>query len=176
MTAPDLAVAIVLALFALLGFVRGIVRAVVGLVSWLAAIVVALELATPVAAMLQAFGGAATARYWIAFLLVLVAMLVAGAVIGAALSRLVRAIGLGLVDRLLGAVFGLTCGALFVLVFAFVAGLTGMAKRDWWQNSIFGPALAAAVVTLVPWLPPAWAGRLEFPGVPPPAKPSGESA
>jgi membrane protein required for colicin V production len=164
----DLVLVLVLALWAVHGFARGIIRAVFGLAAWIAGFVVAVHLAAPVAGWLPEFRDAPAARYWIAFVVVLLAVLLAGAIVGAALARLAQAIGLGFVDRLFGAAFGLICGVVFALIFAFVAGLTGIAKRDWWQNSYFGPALASGVLALTPWLPPAWAGRLEFPGVPAP--------
>ncbi len=164
MNVLDLALGAALLLWTVHGLARGIIRAIVGLAAWLVGIVAALHLAAPVAALLPAFGAGEGARFWIAFIVVLVGVLVAGALVGAALARLARAIGLGWVDRVLGAVFGLACGALFALVLAFIAGLTGMAKRDWWQNSFFGPVLSSGVLALAPWLPPAWAGRLDYPG------------
>jgi membrane protein required for colicin V production len=164
----DLVVLLVLALWAVHGLVRGIIRAVIGLAAWVVGFFAAVHLAAPVAGWLPDFRDAPSARYWIAFVVVLLAVLIVGAIVGAALARLAQAIGLGFLDRLFGAAFGLICGVVFALIFAFVAGLTGMAKRDWWQNSHFGPALASGVLALTPWLPPAWAGRLEFPGVPAP--------
>ena len=168
MTLLDLAFIFVLALWTLHGFARGIIRAVIGLASWLIGVVVALHLAAPVAAMLPEFLGPAGARNWIAFVLVLLGVLVVGALLGSALARLIKAIGLGALDRLLGGVFGFACGVLFALVFAFVAGLTGVSKHDWWQNSTLGPVLAAAVSAAAPWLPQGWVGRLDYPGIAPP--------
>jgi len=171
-TVLDLALGTALLLWTAYGLARGIIRAVVGLAAWIAGIVAGLHLATPVVAMLPAFGIGEGARYWIAFMLVLVGVLVAGALVGAALAHVVKAMGLGWVDRVLGAAFGFACGVLFALVLAFIAGLTGIAKRDWWQNSFFGPVLSSGVLALVPWLPPAWAGRLDYPGrVAPQARP-----
>jgi len=163
-TVLDIALGTALLLWTVHGLARGIVRAIVGLAAWLVGILAALHLAAPVAALLPAFGTGDGARFWISFVLVLVGVLVAGALVGAALAHLVKAVGLGWADRVLGAVFGFACGVLFALVFAFVAGLTGMAKRDWWQNSFLGPVLSSGVQALAPWLPPAWTGRLDYPG------------
>jgi hypothetical protein len=58
------------------------------------------------------------------------------------LSSVVKAIGLGFVDRLLGAVFGVARGLALVVLFALVAGLTTraeaglVAKCDAW--TVFG--------------------------------------
>jgi membrane protein required for colicin V production len=74
----------------------------------------------------------------------------------------VHAIGLGFVDRLLGAVFGVARGALLAVLFALVAGLTALPQRDWWQNSLLGPVLADSALALKPYLPDDWAARLDF--------------
>ena len=54
------------------------------------------------------------------------------------LSSAVKAIGLGFVDRLLGAVFGAARGLAVVVLFALVAGVTTLPKQDWWQNAMLG--------------------------------------
>jgi membrane protein required for colicin V production len=100
--------------------------------------------------------------------LVLVVVLIVGALTGALLRGAVRAIGLGFLDRLLGGVFGLLRGMLVVLVFVLLAGITTLPQRDWWQNSLFGPALGVAALSLRPYLPASWASRLNY-SVPLPA-------
>ena len=78
------------------------------------------------------------------------------------LSRVIKMIGLGFVDRILGAVFGVARGVLVIVVFALVAGVTALPKRDWWQNSALGQPLAEIALALKPYLPRAWAERLDF--------------
>ena len=73
-----------------------------------------------------------------------------------------RAIGLGFVDRLLGAVFGVARGVLIVVIGVLVAGLTTLPQQEWWQNAMFAPPLVAAALSLRPWLPQAWAEQLDF--------------
>jgi membrane protein required for colicin V production len=74
----------------------------------------------------------------------------------------VRAVGLGFVDRLLGAAFGVARGLVAVVAFALIAGVTSLPKHEWWQNSILGRPLATAALALQPYLPRAWARRLDF--------------
>ena len=71
-------------------------------------------------------------------------------------------VGPGFVDRFLGAMFGVARGVVLVLVFVLVAGLTTLPRQDWWQNAALAPPLAAAALSLAPWLPPAWAERLDY--------------
>jgi membrane protein required for colicin V production len=77
-------------------------------------------------------------------------------------AGVVRAIGLGFVDRMLGAAFGVARGFLVVVAFALIAGVTNLPKHDWWQNSALGQPLAQAALSLKPYLPRAWGDRLDF--------------
>jgi membrane protein required for colicin V production len=65
-------------------------------------------------------------------------------------------------DRILGLVFGVARGIIVVVVFALIAGVTALPKQNWWQNSILGEPLAQAALALKPYLPRAWADRLDF--------------
>ena len=49
-----------------------------------------------------------------------------------------------------------------VQAFAIVVGVTGLARADWWQNAYLAPSLASTAQALRPWLPRAWAERLDF--------------
>jgi len=46
--------------------------------------------------------------------------------------------------------------------FVLVAGLTALPRLDWWQNAALAPPLAVAALSLKPWLPPEWGGRLDY--------------
>jgi membrane protein required for colicin V production len=74
----------------------------------------------------------------------------------------IRKSGLGFVDRFLGAIFGVARGVLLVMGFVIVAGLTSLPRQDWWQNAALAPALAAAAMAASPWLPEAWAQKLDY--------------
>ncbi|HXX85287.1 MAG TPA: CvpA family protein [Casimicrobiaceae bacterium] len=162
MTAFDLVVIGVIGLSTLLAFVRGFVRVVVSLAALIVAAVAAIHFSEPVGAALPEFGGGPAARYAAAFALIAIAVLVVGAVVGWLLSRLVRAIGLGFLDRLLGAVVGVARGVLFVVLAVLLAGLTDLPRQDWWQNAYLAPPLVTAALSLKRWLPKAWAERLDY--------------
>ena len=40
--------------------------------------------------------------------------------------------------------------------------LTALPKADWWQNALLSPPLTVAALSLRPWLPRAWADRLDY--------------
>lgn len=162
MTAFDLVVIGVIGLSALLAFVRGFVRVVVSLAALIVATLTAIHLSEPVGAALPEFGEGPAARYVAAFGLIAIAVLIAGAVVGWLFSRLVHAVGLGFLDRLLGAVVGVARGVLFVVLAVLLAGLTDLPRRDWWQNAYLAAPLVTAALSLRPWLPKAWAERLDY--------------
>ena len=158
----DLALIALVALSMLFAFAHGIVRELIALATWIAALVVAIAYAGPVARLFAGVDVPPAARQVLAFALLLVVMLVIGAVIARLLSGVVKAIGLGFVDRTLGAAFGLARGVVVVVAFALVAGVTELPKRNWWQNSTLGLPLGEVALSLKPYLPRAWADRLDF--------------
>jgi len=158
----DLALIAVVALSTLFAFVRGVVREMIALATWIVGFVLAIQFAGPVALLFSRLDITPVAKHVLAFALILVAVMLVGVFVSMMLSSAVRAIGLGFVDRLLGAVFGLARGLVVVVVFALIAGVTALPRDDWWQNSMFGRPLAIAALALKPYLPRAWAQRLDF--------------
>jgi len=173
LTVLDLAALLVLALSVLLAWSRGIIRSLIGTVAWIVGFVAAIGFAPTVGAFVPDTPNAPWLRYVIAFVGIFLAAIVAGALIAWPLRAVVRKAGLGFVDATLGATFGLARGVALLVAFALVAGATGLAQREWWQNAYFAPTLASAALALRPWLPHDWAERLDFsPGGSAPAAPA----
>jgi len=167
MTALDVAALAVVALSIVLAYARGIIRSLIGTAAWIVGFVAALAFSPVVGAWLPETPTAPFVPSVIAFIAIFVAALVVGALVAWPLRAVVRKAGMGFVDASLGATFGLARGIALMVAFALVAGVTGIAQRDWWQNAYLAPSLASAALALRPWLPPAWAERLDFsPSVP----------
>ena len=162
MTGFDFAVIGVIGVSALLAFVRGFVRVVVSLAAWVVALLAAIHFSGRLGAVLPEFGTGPAGRYVAAFALIAITVLLVGALLAWALSKVVRSVGLGWVDRLLGAGLGLARGVLFVVLGVLLAGLTDLPSQDWWQNAYLAPPLVVAALSLRPWLPKAFAGRLDY--------------
>jgi len=158
----DMIVLAVIALSTLFAYIRGVVRELFAIASWIVGLVAALYYSDPAAALFSGFDISPVARHVIAFVLILLVVLIVGGIIAQLLKSVVHRIGLGFVDRFLGAVFGVLRGALLVVIFALIAGLTGLPRHDWWQNSTVGPVLAESALALRPYMPPEWAARLDF--------------
>ena len=172
MSVFDLIVIGIVALSTIFAFWRGLIRVVMSLVALIAAVLAAIQFSPAVAAMLPALGDPVT-RYVAAFALIFIVVALVGALLGWVLSRAIRAIGLGFVDRLLGAVFGVARGVLIVVIAVLLAGLTTLPRQEWWQNALLAPPLVIAALSLRPWLPQALAKRLDYgPGDAKPGRPA----
>jgi membrane protein required for colicin V production len=136
----DWFVLVVLALSALLSLWRGFAREALSLGAWIIAFVAANLLAPPLAAVLGDLIANATGRYIVAWACIFVAVLLLGAFAAKLFSRLVAASGLGLLDRLLGTVFGALRGLLLVMVIVFLLReLVPPAEQDWLRQSRLMP-------------------------------------
>ncbi|MET0204027.1 MAG: CvpA family protein [Casimicrobiaceae bacterium] len=162
MTPFDLAILAVIMLSTLFAFLRGVVRELIALVAWVVGFVGAIAFAPTVGAWIPEIPGYPAVRYLIAFAVILIAALVIGAIIAGPLARVIRAAGLGFVDRFLGSIFGMLRGLLVIVGFVLVAGLTTLPRADWWQNSALAPAFITGALALKPWLPERWAERLDY--------------
>lgn len=137
----------------LVGAWRGLVVEVLSLAGWLAAFVLAQWFAPDVAAKLPMDGAAEPVRFAAGFVLVFVATLFASALIGFVLSKLLSAVGLGAINRLLGALFGVLRGVLLILAATVVVGMTPWKSSPAWQESVGVRWATATLGILKPVLP-----------------------
>lgn len=162
MTVFDYAVLAIVAASVLLGAWRGLVSEVLALAAWVVALLTARELAPGMAPVFSDWLKEPALQYAAAFAVIVVAVLVTVALTRLALSRLLRAIGLGPLDRFLGAVFGVARGVLVVLLCVLVGGLTMLPQQAWWRQAWLAPPLETAVLASKPWLPAAVAKRIRY--------------
>ena len=162
MTWLDYAVIGVFAASLVLGAWRGLVREVLSVLGWVIAFLAANLFAGPLGpAMPQAIPGPEL-RVAAAYLAVFVGSLVATSLLALLLSKIVKAVGLGGTDRMLGALFGAARGLLIVVAAALLAGLTGAPRQPFWRDSASGPLLAQAALALQPLLPQTFAERMRY--------------
>ena len=163
MTGFDFAIIGVIALSAVIAFFRGVVRSMIGLIAWIAGFVAGVVFAPSLATLMPAFPDYPLLPWVLAFVIIFLLTIVAGALIAWPLHAVIHKAGLGFVDRGLGFVFGLVRGAVVIVAFVLVGGLSPLAERGWWQNSLLVPPFEQAAMSLKPWLPQAWAERLRYP-------------
>jgi membrane protein required for colicin V production len=173
MTAFDLVFIGIVGLSTVFAFWRGLIRVVMSLAGLVAAVLAAIHLSPAMSNMLTMLSDKPVTRYLVAFALIFIVVALIFAVLGWLLSRVMRAIGLGFVDRLLGAVFGVARGVLIAVIAVLLAGLTTLPREEWWQNALFAPPLVIGALSLRPWLPQALAQRLDYgPGGSKPGRPA----
>jgi membrane protein required for colicin V production len=162
MTWLDYAVLGVFAVSLVLGAWRGIVREVISILGWVIAFLAAGLLAGPLGPSMPQAIPSAELRVAAAYVAVFAASLVATSLVGLLLSKIVGAVGLGGLDRILGAAFGAARGVLIVLAAGVVAGLTSAPRQPYWRDSASGPLLAQAALALKPLLPQTLAERMRY--------------
>ncbi len=162
MTVFDYAVLAIVAASILLGAWRGLVSEVLALAAWVAALVAGRALAPEMAPLFGDWLKEPALQYAAAFAVIVVAVLMAVALTRLALSKLLRAIGLGPLDRFLGAVFGVARGVIVVLLCVLVGGLTALPQQAWWRQAWLAPPLETAVLASRPWLPDAVVKRIRY--------------
>ena len=157
----DYAVLTVFGLSLLLGALRGLMREMVSLAGWVGAFVLATSFSGIVAVQMPQSLGPLLSGV-LAFLLIFVGVLMASGLVGLVLSLLVRAAGLGFLDRLLGAVFGVVRGVAIVLLAVLLAGLTPLPGEPFWRQAVLSGPFETAALALGPYLPEGVAQRLKY--------------
>lgn len=141
---------------------RGVVGELIALAAWVVAFFAAREFGAEVANSF--FTGIAdpAIRTLAGFAAVFVGVLVIMSLGRLAASSMIRALGLGLTDRLLGLVFGLMRGVLIVLILVAVGGMTALPMQSWWVQAQLASPCETAVLAAREWMPDEVAKRIKF--------------
>jgi membrane protein required for colicin V production len=153
LSAVDWILLAVLALSLLLGLWRGIVQEVLSLAGWVAAFYVSQMYAPMAAAWLPMEGSSQMLRYAAGFVVVFVAVLVATVLVSFVVKKLISAVGLGPLDRLLGSLFGLMRGVVILLAVTVLVGMTPMRETLAWKQAQGAQWLQQFLHVLKPVLP-----------------------
>jgi membrane protein required for colicin V production len=153
LSAVDWILLAVLGLSLLLGLWRGIVQEVLSLAGWVAAFYVSQMYAPMTAAWLPMEGSSQMLRYAAGFVVVFIAVLVATVLISWVIKKLISAVGLGPLDRLLGSLFGLMRGVVILLAVTVLVGMTPMRETEGWREAQGAQWLQQFLHVLKPVLP-----------------------
>jgi membrane protein required for colicin V production len=133
---------------------------VFSLLGWPLAFVLSKYCAPQLAAMLPV--NTEATRTALAYALVFIAALLVWAMLVWLLSRLIKAVGLGLVDGLLGALFGVLRGVLVVLALVWMAGMTHLPEQGFWRDAKFSSVAEEMALLTKLWLPDNIAQRIRY--------------
>jgi membrane protein required for colicin V production len=153
---------VIIGLSLLIGLLRGAVKEVLSLAGWVAAFVIANTLAAHLAAALTPLTANPALRTVVAYGVIFAATLLLVGLLKIALSELIKAMGLGGVDRILGVAVGFVRGMLIVLIAVLAAGMTTLPQEPFWRRAVSVKWFETLAVAAKPWLPQELARRIDF--------------
>lgn len=162
MTSFDYAVLTIIGLSVIFSVMRGMVREVLAILGWLAAFYVARTYTNQLLPMMPADIPSESLRVLAAFLVLFLATLLLASLLGIALSAIISKIGLGWLNRMLGALFGIVRGLVIVCILVFLAGLTELPKDARWRNAMFSAPIEALVTSILPWVPESISKHIKY--------------
>jgi membrane protein required for colicin V production len=162
MTSFDYAVIAIVGLSLLIGLLRGAVKEVFSLAGWVVAILLANRFAAELAALMKPMLDNPPLAMISAYILIVLACLLVATLLKLAVSELIKAVGLGTVDRLLGVLVGAARGVLIVLILVLAAGMTTLPQAPFWRNATSSKWFETFAIAVKPWLPRELAKRVQF--------------
>ena len=162
MTSFDYVVLAIIGLSIILSVMRGFFREALAILGWVAAFVTAKTYANQILPMMPENIPTESLRILAAFLVLFFATLLVATLLAIALSSVFKKMGLGWLNRLLGAIFGLARGVLIVCIVVFLAGLTELPNDARWRNAMFSAPLEALVISMLPWVPISIAKHVKY--------------
>lgn len=133
------------------GVWRGMVKEAMSVGAWILGVVLAGRYAAELGPRLPVDNPMLS--HALAWLLILAGVLITAGVLARLLKQLLTVAGLGVFDRLLGGVFGVLRGSIFVMLLVLVIGLTSFKKYPVWENSLVVPVVQQMLEYVKPVLP-----------------------
>lgn len=166
MSEVDLVILAVIAISALISFMRGFFREAMSLGTWLAAVLITLMFTSRFAVLLpMETVESPQARATISALALFVGTLLLGNLITWMIGRIMASVSLGLADRSVGVVFGVARGAVIVSLLVLGANLIPELKQEvWWQQSLLLPRFQKVAAFIHAQLPDGIGQHFDFTG------------
>jgi len=161
-TIIDIIVLAIIGISIAFGVWRGLVREVLALVAWVAAFLIANLLAPDAAKLLPRAMANEELRLLVSFVVVFIVALIGLSVLAIMASRLVRIIGLGAADRMVGGFFGMARGLLVVMILVLLAGLTTVPRQPMWRDAVLSGPLETFAGYIKAWLPADLSKRIRY--------------
>lgn len=162
MSMLDIIVVLVLILTVVRGLMRGMVDTLFSLAAWILAFLAGKWGALWVAPLLPVAIESPAIRYFAGFAVVFLVVLVGVLLLGHALATLVKAVGLGSADKVLGGVLGLAKGLVILVGLTLAAGLTSLPRTEFWKQARLSNSLQAMALAALPLLPADVAKYVRF--------------
>jgi membrane protein required for colicin V production len=158
----DYLVIFVLVTSVIIGLARGLVKEVLSLAGWIVAFVIANAYAAWLAQMLPQAVPGEVLRLILAFIALFIGVRILMGLLALALGALLDAGGLSLIDRLLGAGFGIARGLVIVLAAVILCGMTSLPQQRFWKDALLSPYAEAGARMVKGFLPAAMAQHVNY--------------
>jgi len=162
MSMLDIIVLLVLVLTVVRGLMRGMIETLFSLAAWILAFVLGKWGALLVAPLLPIGIENHGIRYFAGFAVIFLVVLIGVLLLGHALASLVRAVGLGSADKVLGGVLGLAKGLVILIGFTLAAGLTSLPRTEFWKQALVSGSLQGMAMRALPLVPKDVAQYVRF--------------
>lgn len=151
MTEFDFVVMAILLVSLSLGLWRGFIHEVLSLLGWPIAFMLSNMYADSIAQLVPVSQG--MLRLTVVYALVFVIVLITWGALVILLTKLLKVIGSGWSDRVLGGLFGVLRGGLVVIVLVWLAGMTAIPEKLFWRDAQMSKAAEDAALLTKTWLP-----------------------
>lgn len=162
MNGLDFAVIAVMLISVAIGVLRGAVREVMNIAGWVLAFVLAYNFAPDLAKTFADWAAEPVLRLVAAWIAIFLLALLAVAVITSLVSGLIKQLGLGGMDRGVGALIGAARGFLVLLALTLAAGFTNVPQTSIWRDAASTPWLEIAALYSRTLLPDAISAKLQY--------------
>ena len=162
MTAFDYVLLFLLVGFMLISMTKGLVREVISLLSWVVAFYVATHYGEVLMPWLPNAVSGDVMRMIVAFIVLFIGTRIVMAILARLVNVVLHATGLTLLDRFLGALFGLAKGALVALALVLVCGMTKIPQQPFWKNAMFSQMVLQVAKMTMPYLPVYFVEYIHF--------------
>ncbi|HSH88000.1 MAG: CvpA family protein [Methylophilus sp.] len=137
----------------LVGLMRGAIRELFSVIGWVLAFYLANKFNSEVISYIPEQVPGEAVKAIAAFLLVFLSVLFLCTLLALLLTTLIKAVGLGGLNRVLGGLAGAVKGVLIVCILAMLAAMTDIPKDARWTNAMLSAPVEVLVLNLLPWIP-----------------------
>lgn len=149
----------------LIAMMRGLVGEIASLLCWVVAFVGAKLLAAPVADMAFTTMQPRALAVSLSYVMVFGVLWIIQRLMRTLITSALKSIGLGGVNRMLGACFGAIKGIIIVTLVVLICSFTDLPKSPVWRDSFTAGMFERLAMVAVPYLPSFLADKLNSPSV-----------
>ena len=135
MIETDIILSCFLLFWGLYGLVRGFMTELISFICWAVAIYVSANYFYIPTNFINDYLSNAQKSRFLAFILIFLSTFIVSATLGFLLSKMIGLFGLGVFNRILGLVFGLLKGSVFIIITIFLLDLTDFRENIFFQES-----------------------------------------